>query len=163
MRVFNASRTQQYAHHELNIGPGFTDVPPDREEGVRGLIKKYPHHLSEGGTAPAELQLKTELIATQATRIKELEGQVAKLQILVGGADATEAQKADAILRATTAEGSLAAAQETIGTQRSRIFELESQLTTASGEIVSLREAAAKAAPEAAKPAPAKTAAAAKK
>lgn len=125
MRVFNSSHVQRYAHHELDIKPGFTDVPPEREESVKALIKRYPHHLSEGGTAPAELRAKADTIAAQAVKIASLEAQNKKLQQLLTEDPKSGDPKAVANRRAKEAEEALAEAREQIATLQARVSELE--------------------------------------
>lgn len=122
MRVFNASRAQHYVHHELDLKPGFTEVPKEREESVRELLKKYPHHLTEGGTAPAELKEKTDLLAAQAAKIKTLEEQNAKLAKLLS--EPSDDPKAAANRRADKAEADLEEAN-------ARISELTAELEAA--------------------------------
>lgn len=113
MRVFNKGR-RTFVHHELAIRPGFTDIPAEREEGVKILLVRYPGELVEGGAASGEIAAKNQVIQEQAAQIAQLNVQVSKLQKLLTADPKSNDPKAVANRRAEKAEGELAEAKAEI-------------------------------------------------
>lgn len=128
MRVYNSSHTQIYAHHELAIKPGFTEIPEARHESVLALIKKYPHHLTSGDAPASDAARKAEIIATQAGKIRELESQVGKLQGLLTTSTTSEEERAALIARAEKAEVALTLADANAITASEEITALKAQI-----------------------------------
>ena len=88
MRVYNKG-SRLYTYHDLEIPPQrFTQVPEKHEAGVKELITKFPHELSDGGQASEDMQSKDALIKQQDAEIKTLKAQVKKLQGLLTQAPA---------------------------------------------------------------------------
>ncbi len=111
MKVFNSSSVR-FAHHELLIAAGVTDVPEARVESVRALIKKYPDKLSELTVDTKGQQVSAATIATQNAELAKLRAQVTKLQDLLTKDPSQMEPKAVANKRANQAEADLREARE---------------------------------------------------
>ncbi len=124
MKVFNSSSVR-FAHHELLIGPGVTDVPENRIESVRALVKKYPDKLSELTVDAKGQKVSADTIAAKDAELGKLRAQVTKLQDLLTKDPSQMEPKAVANKRANQAEADLREAREELASLRAELAALK--------------------------------------
>lgn len=128
MKIYNQGG-RLFTHYELDIKPGvFTDVPEKYEDGISKLLADYPTELITSDEHSSARKAAAKNLVAQASRIKELEGEIENLKARLSSGDVTEAQQKAMVEskanldRADAAEASLAKAEK-------QIAQLEEKLT----------------------------------
>lgn len=92
MKIFNQS-SRLYTHQNLAIRPGvFTTVPPELEESVTELVKKFPHELLTAESADKLRASATQTVNEQKGTIAQLEAEVARLKRVIANSPSVDAE-----------------------------------------------------------------------